>query len=229
VATPLHLDWCSHDAAKYACEKWHYSGTLPTGKNNYVGVWENTQFIGVIIFGLGASASLCKPYSLGVFEVCELVRVALRQHVTPVTRMISIALKLVRKKNPGLRLCVSFADPYQGHVGGIYQGGGWIYSGTSSPSMMYRLPDGTMTHERRWSGQGWNAKKTPPAGTVKVKVPGKHRYLMPLDNEIRAQVEPLRKPYPKNIAPQAFVSDASTNPGGINQCKSECGAPYKIS
>jgi hypothetical protein len=210
VTTNLRLDWCSRDAAKYACEKWHYSRTLPTGKNNYIGVWEDGEFIGAIIFGLGASASLCKPYGLGVFEVCELVRVALRKHDTPVTRMTAIALKLLRQKNPGLRLCVSFADPYQGHHGGIYQGGGWIYTGTSATSTMYRLPDGTMTHERRWSGQGWNAKRTPPAGTVKIKVPGKHRYLMPFDQEIREQIEALRQPYPKHRA-TSIDSDASNN------------------
>ena len=28
-------------------------------------------------------------------------------------------------------------------------------------------------------------------------MPPKHRYLMPLDDAMRAQIEPLRKPYPK--------------------------------
>jgi hypothetical protein len=205
----LRLDWCSYDAAKYACEHWHYSGTIPTGKCNYVGVWEDGEFIGAIIFGLGASASLCKPYGLGVFEVCELVRVALRKHQTPVTRMIAIAIKMLRKKNPGLLLCVSFADPYHGHAGGIYKGGNWIYSGTSSPCTMYRLPDGTMAHERRFSGVGWNAKKIPPIGTVKVKVPGKHRYLMPLDSAICEQVESLRKPFPQHCA---AITGVATTP-----------------
>jgi hypothetical protein len=209
VATNLRLDWISYEAAKYACEKWHYSGTIPTGKCNWIGVREDSQYIGAIIFGLGASASLCKPYGLQVFEVCELVRVALRKHETPVTRMVAIALRLIKKKNPGLRLCVSFADPYQGHHGGIYQGGGWIYTGTSATSTMYRLPTGEMTHERRWSGQGWNAKRTPPIGTQKIKVPGKHRYVMPFDADIRATVEPLRKPYPKNCA-ISIDSDATT-------------------
>jgi hypothetical protein len=123
--------------------------------------------------------------------------------------MIAIALRMLKKHNPGLRVCVSFADPYQGHHGGIYQGGGWIYTGTSSPSVMYRLPDGTMTHERRWSGQGWNTKRTPPAGTTKVKVPGKHRYVMPLDKQIKSQVESLRLPYP--IRATSIDSDATTN------------------
>jgi trehalose 6-phosphate synthase/phosphatase len=36
----LKLDWCSHEAAKYACEKWHYSGRVPTSKSARIGVWE---------------------------------------------------------------------------------------------------------------------------------------------------------------------------------------------
>jgi hypothetical protein len=34
----------------------------------------------------------------------------------------------------------------------------------------------------------------------------KHRYLMPLDNEMRAKIEPLRKPYPKRVK-QAMTGD----------------------
>jgi hypothetical protein len=193
----LKLDWCSHEAAKFACERWHYSRTRPTGKNNYLGVWENGEFIGVIIFGLGASSALGKPYGISVFEVCELVRVALSSHESPVSRIMAIACRMVKHHNPGLRLMVSFADPFQGHHGGIYQASNWIYSGRSAPSYMWKLPSGEMAHERRFSGVGWNAPKTPPIGSERVKVPGKHRYLMPLDDAMRAQIAPLAKPYPK--------------------------------
>lgn len=194
------MDWCGQEAAQYAVEKWHYSKTRPTGKNNYIGVWEDGKFLGVVIFGLGASASLCKPYKLGVFEVCELVRVALAKHRSPVSRIVAIALRLLRAKNPGLRLCISFADPFHGHHGGIYQAGGWVYTGQIAESVMYRLPGGEMTHKRRWSGAGWNAKKTPPKGTKKIKVPGKYRYVMPLDADMRQKIAALAKPYPKRAA-----------------------------
>jgi hypothetical protein len=34
----LKLDWCSHEAAKYACENWHYSKCVPNQKTvkNYL-------------------------------------------------------------------------------------------------------------------------------------------------------------------------------------------------
>jgi hypothetical protein len=193
----LKLDWCSHEAAKYACEHWHYSKTIPANKSNYIGVWENKTFIGAIIFGLGASPSLGTKYGLGIFEVCELTRVALNKHITPVTKLISIALKFVKLQNPKTRLVVSFADTFHGHHGGIYQGGNWIYTGETSPSEMLKLANGDLVDPRRYNGHGHNAKKPIPAGTVTIKTPGKHRYLMPLDKEIAKQIESLRKPYPK--------------------------------
>jgi hypothetical protein len=195
----LRLDWCTHEAAKYACLNWHYSKTVPTGKPFRIGAWENGTFVGCIFFGSGASAALGTPYGLTTFQVCELVRVALSKHGNTVTRMISIAIRMLKKENPGLKLVVSFADPFNGHHGGIYQGGNWIYAGDSSPSQSWKLPDGTYAHDRRFSGSGWNAPKKPPIGAVKIRVPGKHRYLMPLDDEMRRRIEPLRKPYPKRV------------------------------
>ena len=41
----LHLDWCSHKAAKYAVEHWHYSKRMPKSKLVKIGVWENNVFV----------------------------------------------------------------------------------------------------------------------------------------------------------------------------------------
>ena len=41
-----------------------------------------------------------------------------------------------------------------------------------------------------------------------VMVPGKYRYLMPLDAEMRKQIAPLAKQYPKR-AKQAMIGDQS--------------------
>ena len=120
----LKLDWCDYKAAKYAVEHWHYSKSLSASKNVFVGVWENSKFIGVVGFGRGANNQIAKPYGLEQTEVCELTRVALTKHVNPVTRILAIAIKLLKKQSPTLKLIVSYADPQQNHYGGIYQGGG---------------------------------------------------------------------------------------------------------
>ena len=50
----LRIDWASHDAAKFACENWHYSGVIPKSKLAKFGVWERDVFVGVVVFGVGA-------------------------------------------------------------------------------------------------------------------------------------------------------------------------------
>lgn len=195
----LKIDWATHEAAKFACENWHYSKCIPKSKLVKIGVWESEKFIGVVIFGVGATSSLVQSYGLQMEQGCELVRIALKNHITPVTRIVSIALKLLKKSNPKLRLVVSFADPEQGHLGSIYQAGGWIYSGNSQSSDEY------LYKGKRWQGRSFRNKykgmEKHPDVTI-VKGSSKFRYLMPLDDKIRSQVESLRKPYPKR-APEA--------------------------
>ena len=126
----LKIDWATHEAAKYAVENWHYSKSIPKSKLVKIGVWENQKFIGVVIFSSGATPNLGSPYGLTQRECVELSRVALNKHFTPVSRILSIALKFLVNVNPKLRLVVSFADRDQSHHGGIYQATNWIYDGT---------------------------------------------------------------------------------------------------
>lgn len=206
----LRLDWCSHAAAKWAVENWHYSRSMPVSKNTRIGVWEDGEFIGAVIFATGANMSIGSPYGLTSLEVCELVRVALKAHKAPVSRIMAIALRMLRKHCPGTRLVVSYADPTEGHVGGIYQAGGWIYNGRSADSYEFRL-NGKRLQKRAYTGFNFrDLKKKPlPAGAVKVATVGKHRYLMPLDAETRARLAPRAMPYPKRSALAAVGGPAS--------------------
>jgi hypothetical protein len=189
-AVTLRLDWCSHSAADYACRNWHYSKIVPAGKLIKIGVWEHEKFIGCIIYSRGASPHLLTRYRLTQYEGCELTRVALRSHEAPVSRMLAISLKMLKRQNPGLRLVVSFADPEEGHAGGIYKATNWIYTGQSN-STIENFVNGRWTHVR---GSYHKVKgRTVPTRVRK----GKHRYLMPLDEETRRLVLSLAKPYPK--------------------------------
>ncbi len=195
----LKIDWATHEAAKFACENWHYSKCIPKSKLAKIGVWEDGKFIGVVIFGVGATSDLVKQYGLQMQQGCELVRVALTKHKTQVSRIVSIALKFVKSQFPNLRLVVSFADPLHGHHGGIYQAGGWIFNGTSQASDEY------IYKGKRWQGRSFRhlhkgMEKHPDVQVVKGS--SKYRYLMPLDNDMRKQIEPLSKPYPKRAKKQ---------------------------
>ncbi len=178
---------------------------MPRSKLVKLGVWEDGNFIGCVIFGCGASNALGRPYGLGLFEVCELVRVALRSHRTPVTRIVGVAVRMLQKLSPSLRLVVSYADPAYGHVGGIYQAGNWLYTGKTAPSKVYFDARGGRHHNRNVKARSYRDRSgvVNHARSLMVRcdeLEGKHRYLMPLDAEMRAKLLPLAKPYPKRCA-----------------------------
>jgi hypothetical protein len=194
----------SHEAAKYAVTHWHYSRTLPAGKLVKFGVWEDKKFIGVVLYARGASPHLGTAIGADQTEFCELVRVALTSHKAPVSQIVAESLKKLKVLNPGLRVVFSFADPKEGHKGGIYQAGNWIYTGISNPVTEYFI-DGRWRHVR--GVYHYPERKTAPVRTA----PGKYRYIYPLDKATRRKVEKLRLPYPSAVE----GSEASRNTSGI--------------
>ena len=190
----LKIDYCTFTAAKHAVENWHYSECMPAGKTIKLGVWEDDKFIGCVIFSRGANNVLGAPYGLTQLESCELTRVALKMHVTPVTRIISICIKFLKKFCPGIKLIISFADSEQGHHGGIYQGGNWIYAGRTKPAEEY-IVNGVRMHGR--SMRALHGTHIGKPFITKIMGSSKHRYLMPLTEELKEDLKKLSKPYPK--------------------------------
>lgn len=216
----LRVDWCDFKASKFAVMNYHYSKTMPAGRNVYIGVWEDRKFIGSVLFGMGSGNSTNgERYGLASsHEMAELTRVALTTHLSPVSQIVASAIKMIKKQSPGIRLIISMADPLQGHTGGIYQAGNWIYTGETKPDVMY-FSRGEWVHHRtataRGSAKGLPARKLPP----------KHRYLYPLDRAMRKQIAPLAKPYPKRTCGQSVEGDTvdhqSTEVGSIPTGRSE--------
>lgn len=206
----LKIDWASFEAARYACENWHYSGVIPVGKLVKVGAWENKKFIGVVVFGRGANNNMLKPFGLNADEGCELVRIALKEHETPVSRIMSLAIKFLKKQSPNLKLIVSYADADQNHHGGIYQATNWIYDGLKNQNTMGAfIIHGKKVHPKSVHSKGVKQslesvrKQLDPKATIHY-TKGKHRYLMPLNKEMYNELKHLSKPYPKR-GKQAMV------------------------
>ena len=197
----LHLDWCSHKAAKYAVKNWHYSGTVPFGKTIKVGVWEHGDFIGAIIYARGATQNIGSPFGLEQTGVCELQRVALDDHDAPVSQMLSISRKLLQERSPGTRCIVSYADTNQGHTGGIYRADNWYYIGQTGGKRFLNI-DGEKVHTRTAAknyGTHSVSKLKKLLGTNNINYmegKPKFKYAYPLDDEIEAKVKDMAKPYP---------------------------------
>jgi len=199
----LRLDWCGHDAAQYSVLHWHYSRSLPAPPRVCIGVWEFNKFIGCVIFSRGAARNIGRPFGLDQTEISELTRVALSDHRAEVSKIVSVALKMIKKKEQGLKAVVSYADPARGHIGSIYQAGNWVYIGTTPETTEYIAPDGKRWHSRMISPSG--QKKVfgkyravwRPSECVSIKCPGKFKYVYSFDAEISKLLELIRKPYPK--------------------------------
>lgn len=201
-APPLVVTGCSFESARWAVEHWHYSRTMPVGKMVRFGVWEHGEFVGAVLYGLGASPHLAGSLDVAPTAICELVRVALREHEHPVTAIVAESLRLLHEHSPRLRVVVSFADPFHGHVGRIYQAGNWLYLGRTGRATAYRDRKGKLHHSRVVTGSGYVVQfgrmtKVPkPHELEKVELPGKHRYAMPLDRAMRRKLARIAQPYP---------------------------------
>jgi len=162
----LHLDWCSYDAAKYAVHNWHYSERMPSGKLLRIGVWEDDDFTGVIIYSRGAAPNIGSPYDMEQTEICELTRVALTDHNGGIYQADNWIYERQLDGRDYIRINGETHHPRS--LNAVY--------GTSSVKKLKRMFS--------------------PEAVERVPVDGKHKYLYPLDDETRRKVEQRAQPYP---------------------------------
>lgn len=210
----MRLDWATHEAATHACKTWHYSECMPAEKTVKIGTWEDGKFVGVVIFSYGANNSAAKSFGLTQWEVCELTRVALRDHATPVSRIIAITLKMLKAQSPGIRVVFSYSDKTnQGHHGGIYQAGGWQYVGerTTGNKGSYYFIFGKKVHGRSARAKYGHESKF-PKGWQHAPSETKHLYVKVLDSTYNLKM--ATKPYPKRAESKANVATPDQGVGG---------------
>jgi len=212
----LKLAYCDSKAATYAVMNWHYSKRMPIEPLVKVGVWEDAVFIGVVLFGRGASYNLGDSWGLEQTEIAELVRVALNKHKAPVSKIVSIAVRLFKKASPGTKLIVSFADPEEGHHGGIYQAMGWKYVGKTEVGKQY-FHEGRWKHNRTLTADIFgNKPKVTPEQLKKLPVrlrTGKLRYVIALDESMTDMVNKKSLPYPKRMTCGSPKGASGDQPG----------------
>jgi hypothetical protein len=161
----LLIEPATRAECQIAVEKWHYSRKLPAVLANTFRVLEDGRFIGCVMFGCGANYLIGSPFRLSQSRCLELTRVALNAHKTPVTRIISICLRLLCEANHDLRVVVSYADPEQGHEGTIYRAGNWHYLGITKPQRHFLGG----VHKRTGWGRGYSKEGGTRYGRKRVK------------------------------------------------------------
>lgn len=196
----LKIGPCSRKAAKYAVENWHYSKSLPASGLFLIGVWEAETFIGCIIFSRGANNNMGKRIGLPDPRHCvELTRVALNKHQHTVTHIVKAAFKELRKHNPGIRAVMSYADPEQGHHGGIYQAGGWTYIGRSGAMPNFYI-NGKRMHPKsiasKYGTNDLNKIKNMGVNIQKTKSEPKHTYAIGFDRQMKNRLKKMKQQNP---------------------------------
>ena len=131
----MRLKKASKKAIEYACLKFHYAKVKPAHCFGYSVFNNKKEWCGVILFGGGASANMGKPFNLNYGQYLELNRMALNGKQESTSKAMSIAIKLVKKDNPTVKLLISYADKGQNHFGIIYQATNWYYTGETNKGM----------------------------------------------------------------------------------------------
>lgn len=111
----------------------HYSGKVVKNSQLHLGVYLDSELHGVMQFGPSTDKSKLIGLVSGTkwAEFIELNRMAFDNYLpkNSESRVISIALKLLRKNAPHIKWVISFADGTQCGDGTIYRASGFVLTG----------------------------------------------------------------------------------------------------
>ena len=193
----MRLEKASKKAILYACTNFHYSKVCPAQSYGYSVFNNNNEWCGVIIFGGGAGAYMGRPFGLFYGQYLELTRMALNGKQESTSKAMSIAIKLVKKSNPTIKLLISYADKGQDHIGTIYQATNWYFVEDIKSSGEEVFYKGRWSHNRTPSSKLSNLEYKK---LLKRKKSGKYKYIFPLHNSMLDLCNKLKKKYPKKLA-----------------------------
>ena len=188
----MRLEIASHKAIKYACLNFHYAKVVPVTSIAFNVYNNKNEWCGCILFGGGASYMLGNSYGLVLGQFLELTRMALNGKQESTSKAMAIAIKLIKKKKPLVKLLFSYADKGQNHLGIIYQATNWLFIDATKSSGIEYFYKGKWTHDKGRYNWDIDFKKL-----EKRKKAGKYKYVYPLTKELKVMCNDLKKPYPK--------------------------------
>jgi hypothetical protein len=182
----------ARDIAEVSIVRHHYTHSLPSGKSHYVRFGE-----AVVVWSIPANCNLAKFILGRAGNVWELSRLWAPDGHAPnlLTQAISAAVTVIRQLERPDAL-VSYADPNAGHQGGIYRAASWIYHGRSEESRVYRDATGNTVARRAFhsGSRGMTKAEIEAAGYEQLKLPGKERFVKPMNKRAAKMIAALMKP-----------------------------------
>ena len=180
----------------------HYAKRIPQIMFAF-GLYEESQIVGVVTYGIPASPSLCmgicgKEYSEKVLELNRLC--LMDNYKNQSSFLIANSIKLLPKPS----IVVSYADTEHGHVGYVYQATNFIYTGLSANRVDWQVKGLEHKHTKTIS-DGMNLesmKEKYGDDFYYVQRSRKHRYIYFHGNKtdkkiLLAKLNYEIKPYPK--------------------------------
>ena len=185
------------------CKQFHYAGRLPMTTKVVHSVYEDSEFIGVIIYGNTSGRANYKKFGVEKPEIMELLRIALRGHDAFLTQIMSKSIKLYKQHNPNVKILLSYADIAQGHIGIIYQAMSWVYLGALQGHPVYNIKGELGVHDRtvrmRHGRTDMAFLRTYIDPNVEaVPTPPKHLYVFGLNKTWKKKLTAMHQPYPKD-------------------------------
>ena len=201
----MRISTATPKAIRYACMKFHYAKAVPSVQYGFNIFNDSDEWCGVICYGGGAPPNMPGSFGLCPGEVLELVRVALngKQGHGKTSEAVAMSLRELHRKNPLLKMVVSFADLDQDHSGIIYQATNWTYLGCVNEGKRSAfIINGRKTHPRsvgakggvqsiEWIRENWDAN------AEEFITKGKHKYVYCFDKKLRKKYQKMALPYPK--------------------------------
>jgi len=157
------------DLAKPFIQRWHYSGSCPTGQNWFFGAFVGTELYAVAAYGVGANmdggASLARMTGLPVTREnhCTLKRLCRKgakgKSIIQLSAFLARCHRMLKREN-AVRFIVSYADPSENgtiaptprttpwQCGGIYAASNFKYLGKVPAERHFRDRNGNFVHRR---------------------------------------------------------------------------------
>ncbi|MBM3943367.1 MAG: DNA methyltransferase [SAR202 cluster bacterium] len=189
--------------AKGILEQRHYLHSLPGGTGLAFGTFLNSRLLGALTLGFGPKNAHRLVQGASPADCLTLTRLWLSDELpkNSESRVLGIVLRAL-KRETRVKFLLSYADPSQGHLGGIYQATGWVYTGLSQATPLYDIGDGQARHSRSLShSYGSHSLEHFARHGVTVRLveqTAKHRYLHFLDAAWQDRLTVAALPYPKS-------------------------------